>query len=70
MTHPGPARPAPARHRGWRYALAAALGVAAALAADALFVPAGWRLLLGLGMAFSLAFAGVFVAAITDPRLR
>lgn len=68
MPRPSPARPA--LRPVWRYALAAALGVGAALAADALFVPAGWRLLLGLGMAFSLGFASLFFAAITDPRLR
>lgn len=54
----------------YRYPLAAAIGVAAALAVDGLFVPAGWRLLLGLGMSLSLGFAGVFFAAMTDPRLR
>lgn len=54
----------------FRYAIAAAVGVAAALAADWLFVPSGWRLLLGLGMSLSLGFAGVFFAAMTDPRLR
>ncbi len=62
--------PARTAHRGWRYVGAAAIGVAAALLADRLFVPAGWRLLLGLGMALSLGFAGVFVAVLTDPRLR
>ncbi len=54
----------------FRYAFAAAIGVAAALVVDWLFVPAGWRLLLGLGMCLSLGFAGVFFAAMTDPRLR
>ncbi|MBU6439105.1 MAG: hypothetical protein KGJ03_07980 [Betaproteobacteria bacterium] len=54
----------------FRYAIAAAVGVACALAADWLFVPAGWRLLLGLGMSLSLGFAAVFFAAMTDPRLR
>ena len=54
----------------FRYAIAAAVGVGAALVADWLFVPAGWRLLLGLGMSLSLGFAGVFFAAMTDPRLR
>ncbi len=54
----------------FRYVIAAAVGVGAALVVDWLFVPPGWRLLLGLGMSLSLGFAGVFFAAMTDPRLR
>jgi uncharacterized membrane protein YccC len=67
IAKPSPMKPVFSR---FRYAIAAAIGVTAALVADWLFVPVGWRLLLGLGMSLSLGFAGVFFAAMTDPRLR
>ena len=60
----------PAQRSKLRYAISAAIGLAAALLVDFLVVPAGWRLLMGLALCLSLGFAGVFFAAMTDPRLR
>jgi hypothetical protein len=50
--------------------VAAGIGVAFALLVDWLVVPPGWRLLMGLALCLSLGFAGVFFAAMTDPRIR
>lgn len=53
-----------------RYVYAGLVGVITALVADFVLVPPGWRVLMGLALCFSLGFAGVFFAAMTDPRLR
>ncbi len=60
----------PARRSKLRYVVAAVVGVALALIVDLLFVPAGWRLLMGLALSLSLGFAGVFFTAMTDSGLR
>lgn len=60
----------PPGQRQLRYAIAAGIGVGCALLVDWLVVPPGWRLLMGLALCLSLGFAGVFFAAMTDPRIR